>query len=631
MTDKQYHHEIDGLRAVSVLVIILFHLDITAFSGGFIGVDIFFVISGYLITRIVVSNLDAGRFSYKDFYIRRATRILPALFATIALILPVAMYLQQPAALVHTAQESIYALFSLSNIFYWTESSYWSPSAEKYVLLHTWSLGVEEQFYLVYPLLLVLAHRVAGARGVVALLAVTAILGTVATEIYVRIDHSAAFFLMPLRFYEFAFGGLAAVLPGLIAMQRSSWLSGAATATGLALITYACLRFNGLIAPPGVRMLVPVMGALLVLLAGPSPIAKILLINPIMSWIGKVSYSLYLTHWPIIVFYRYFFGSHLTLTEQSGLFVLILLTGYLLNIAVERRYRLSHDGKTTAGGVSSSTVLTGTLAAAVLVLMTSALLIASKGWPSRMPEGTEALQQISPYDEMTIRKKFMQEHCQPEGENFCGTRDPEATNILLLGDSRVLDIYMALETAYPNANIQASYAMGCPAVLSPKFSSRFFPNCAQFNQSRLQAALDAPQSDIVFFAQMVNEWRAGAVLATVKRFTDAGKTVYVLGDFDFITNTSPIEISIDLLRFDTQGGNIEKYLDKYPFKLDGEFADQLARMGAVYISNRNFFYDGQYHLTDRDTGELLTLDGTHLSNHGARQFGEYLREHYPLP
>ncbi|MBK6736423.1 MAG: acyltransferase [Haliea sp.] len=112
-----YHREIDGLRAVSVVAILLFHLEVAKFSGGFIGVDVFFVISGFLITRIIVSSLETGRFSFKDFYIRRSARILPALVATVGLVLPVAMYLQQPAALVHTAQEGVFALLSLSNFF----------------------------------------------------------------------------------------------------------------------------------------------------------------------------------------------------------------------------------------------------------------------------------------------------------------------------------------------------------------------------------------------------------------------------------------------------------------------------------------------------------------------------------
>ena len=281
--NKEYHYEIDGLRAIAVVVIILFHLKVAGFAGGFIGVDVFFVVSGYLITQIIVFNLAEGSFSFKDFYIRRSTRILPALLATILVILPLAMYLQQPASLVHTAKESIYAVFSLSNFYFWSETSYWAPSSEKYVLLHTWSLGVEEQFYLVYPLLIFAGHRMAGMKGVIVLLLVTAVLGAIGSEIILKTDRSAAFFFTPLRFYEFALGGLAATLTGLKALQKSPWASGGATLLGLVLILYGCVYFNQFTALPGITILVPLSGALLILLAGPSHSARILLMNPVMS------------------------------------------------------------------------------------------------------------------------------------------------------------------------------------------------------------------------------------------------------------------------------------------------------------------------------------------------------------
>lgn len=315
------------------------------------------------------------------------------------------MYLQQPASLVHTAKESIYAVFSLGNFYFWSETSYWAPSSEKYVLLHTWSLGVEEQFYLVYSLLIFAGHRMAGMKGVIVLLLVTAVLGAIGREIILKTDRSAAFFFTPLRFYEFALGGLAATLTGLKALQKSLWASGGATLLGLVLILYGCVYFNQFTALPGITILVPLSGALLILLAGPSHSARILLMNPVMSWLGKTCYSLYLVHWPIIVFYRGYHGSHLTLSEQAGLFLLILVVAMLLNRCVERRFRLSHDGKTTVNGVSSRSVLLGTLVAVVLISTTSALLVATRGWPSRLPDGAQALMDINPRADTQLRIK----------------------------------------------------------------------------------------------------------------------------------------------------------------------------------------------------------------------------------
>ena len=629
--NSSYHHEIDGLRAIAVVVIILFHLKVAGFTGGFIGVDVFFVVSGYLITQIIVVNLAESSFTFKDFYIRRSTRILPALVATVLVMLPLAMYLQQPAALVHTAQESIYALFSLSNFYFWTETNYWSPLAEKYVLLHTWSLGVEEQFYLAYPLLIVACHRMAGINGVKVLLVAIVVVGAIASEVILKTDRSAAFFFTPLRFYEFALGGLAVTLTDLKVLKKSSWVSGIATLLGLLLILYGCLYFNGFTALPGIMILVPLSGVLLVLLAGPSPSARILLINPVMSWLGKTSYSLYLVHWPIIVFYRGYYGSDLRGYEQSLLFLLILAAAMLLNRGVERRFRLSHNGKSTVSGISSRSVLLGVLAAVTVACTISALLIATKGWPSRMPDGTQALMDISPSKDTRLRIKRLEEQCTPQGEVFCGDRQPGATNILLLADSRGPDIYIALKTAYPDANIQASYAPGCAPVFSPDVGqSIFFADCPQLNEARLKAALDAPAEDIIFLAQNIFDSRSAAVLETVRRLREAGKTVYLLGQFKFIEQKSPVEISIDMLRFDPQGTEFEKYVVAEPFKLDGEYADQVRNMGAVYISNKNFFYDGGYHFIDRETGRFLTFDGAHLNIFGAEKFGVYLRENYPL-
>ena len=284
-----------------------------------------------------------------------------------------------------------------------------------------------------------------------------------------KTDRSAAFFFTPLRFYEFALGGLAVALTGGRALQKSPWASGGATLLGLALILlWLRLTFDRFTALPGITILVPLLGALLILQAGPSPSARIVLMNPVMSWLGKISYSLYLVHWPIIVFYRYYYGSDLTVPEQAALFLLILAAAALLNRTVERRFRLSHHGKTTASGVPFRSVLLGILVAIMFISIICALLITTKGWPSRMPDGTQALMDITFRKDTKLRIKFLKEHCTPQGQVFCGGRQPGESNILLLADSRGPDIYIALKAAYPDANIQTSYALGCAPVFSPR-------------------------------------------------------------------------------------------------------------------------------------------------------------------
>jgi peptidoglycan/LPS O-acetylase OafA/YrhL len=632
MATRPYHKEIDGLRAISVFVIILFHLDVSFVKGGFVMVDVFFVLSGYLITQIVASGLESGRFTFRDFFIRRSTRILPALIAAIALTLLGAVLVQQPASLEHTARESLAALFSVSNIFLWSEASYWAPSSKGFPLLHTWSLGVEEQFYLIYPFFLYGCYRLGGIRGIAISLFIVLIVGVTATEWTMKVDRAAAFFLTPLRFFEFAVGGLGGLMSARAAQKLTAvWLKNLLTVLGLFCILLSIMLFNPFYSLPGLASLLPTVGAVIVMLAGASPIARVVLSNRFMSWLGTTSYSIYLLHWPIIVFYRYHYGGHLTTFEKAGLFVATLVAGELLARAVERRFRLVGNGQTTATGIAARPIILGIIVSTIVVAISAATLIWSKGWPSRLPEEVLPLLEINPKMDMRRRISLYEKQCTPKGELFCGQRQEDGPNILLLGDSRVLDVYFALKTAYPDAAIRSSYAMGCPAVFSRAHSiAIFYRDCPDYNQARLQAALDAPSEDIIFLAQNVYDFNSEAVMETVKRLREAGKKVYVLGDFQLLAGRSAIEAQIETQRFKFDKGRMERLLVPVPFPLEGEYADSIRAIGAVYVSQKGLFYDGEYHLDDRNTGELLTYDGKHLSYFGAIKFGKYLQKHYQL-
>ena len=630
MSSGQYHREIDGLRAISVLVIILFHLKVEAFAGGFVGVDVFFVVSGFLITRIIVGGLNEGSFTFRDFYIRRTTRILPALVVTVIAVLAVAAYLQLPDALVHTAREGLFALLSLSNFYYWSEADYWARAAENYPLLHTWSLGVEEQFYLVYPLLLFVSHRIAGMRGVVVLLVVVVVAGTAASEYTLHVDRTAAFYFTPLRFYEFALGGLATLL---VARSEGPLLppvaAGLATVLGVGLILFASLTFSGWHPLPGALMLVPVGGAVLILLAGSSAGARLLLINPLMAWIGRISYSLYLVHWPIVVFYRYRTGPTLTPLEQVVLVVTMLLAAQALNTLVEQRFRLSQGGATTRAGRPAGAVLRGILAAMLVTGGVAGVLVAQDGWPGRMPPGALELMAINPRQDMLAKRDYLERECLPAGKIFCGERRDDRRNIWLAADSRGLDIYQALRTAYPEANVMVSWAMGCQPLLGGASRSQFFPDCPEFNRARMATVLAAPPEDIVFLALDFSSWRERRIIETVGELRAAGKTVFVLGPFRITGERDPIEITIERLRF---GDPVERHLVDEPFARDDRLNAEITALGATFVSNRDFFLrDGGYSFSDPATGQLLTYDGVHLNVYGAQRFGTYLARRYPLP
>jgi len=350
-----------------------------------------------------------------------------------------------------------------------------------------------------------------------------------------------------------------------------------------------------------------------------------------MSWLGKVSYSLYLVHWPIIVFYGQHFEAHPSLLQRVGLLVVILVAATLLNQYVEQRFRLSHAGKSTAGGMPVRTVLFYTGGAVLLVLIVSGTLVFTKGLPSRIPQAAMALMDIDLQVDRTARQYHLEETCTPAGDLFCGERKSEKRNILLLADSRGADMYIALREAYPEANVMVSYAPGCPPTFSRIVGdTMFFDRCPEFNQARLKEALAAPEQDIIFLAADLSIWREEAMLETAQRFRTAGKTVFLLGQFAITGKKSPIDIAIGALRFDDEN-YLQRFIVDDPFRLDGDYAEKINALGAVYVSNKPFFYDGRYHLDDRQTGKLLTEDGNHLSTFGAKMFGQYLRANYPLP
>lgn len=632
MTDKYYRSEIDGLRAISVLLIIFFHIHILTFSGGFVGVDIFFVISGFLITSIIIQDLGDDCFSFKEFYLRRVARILPALLVVIFFSLVMAAILFSPQALVHTSRQGLAALLSVSNIFFWMESNYWAPKASGFLLLHTWSLGVEEQFYLVYPLLLFFSYRLFGRKGAFFTLLVLFLLGLVASIVVLRSAAAAAFYLAPLRFYEFALGGLGCFLTGISLRNRLSFvLPLLGSLVGLLLILYSAFTFNFFTSFPGTNALIPAVGALLVILAGGSPIALWLLGNSIMRWVGRASYSLYLVHWPVIVLYRYCFGPSLSVVDQSILLLLTFVLGALLNKGVERRFRFASGKQESPTGIPANVVMWVIAFATILTVLVASVAINGRGWPDRFPDKVQALVQQDMKVSIRNNRLLVEAHCVPKDDVFCGERKAGAENIMLLADSRGLDIYMALMSAYPDANIYLSYAMGCAPVLDPNMgTSVHFKDCPDLNRQRLAAAQEAPVGDIVVLAMDFNAWRGVSVVDTAKWLVASGKRVYVLGQSRFLRGKKPRDIAIDQIRFSADSNFVDRYLDNKPFYLDEVYSERFSAVGATYISTRNFFYQEGYRLFTANGEDLLSYDGVHLSEPGAREFGIYLSKNYPF-
>jgi peptidoglycan/LPS O-acetylase OafA/YrhL len=368
---------VDGLRAVAVLSVLAYHLGFAATPGGFVGVDVFFVISGYVITRMLRKDIDQGRFSFVRFYVGRARRLLPALFVTIAFTAVVAGLIMTPAHLQEFAGSVISAVLGWSNIFFWSKAGYFDAAANTRPLLHTWTLSVEWQFYVIWPafLLAVLAVRKAWfAPAAIALAAVVSL----AANIYFQNDPTTIFYQMPFRILEFAIGALILWVPPV----RTRLPGDVATALGLALIGYATVTYSEQTLFPSYNALPPALGAALVIWGAERGALGWIVANPLAAYLGRISYSTYLVHWPLIICFSYVQFRALTVAEAWAIGGISIALGAAMYQWVELPFwkgRLSR-----MPGWRGPLVTAG---AAALLIVPSAHAL-SDGWSWRLSEAT---------------------------------------------------------------------------------------------------------------------------------------------------------------------------------------------------------------------------------------------------
>lgn len=330
----KYRQEIDGLRALAILPVVFFHAGIQAFSGGFVGVDIFFVISGYLITSILAAEHTAGSFSLVGFYERRVRRILPALFVVVAASIPFAWVFLLPPELQGFSRSVVAVPLFVSNFFFWKDGNYFEEAAELKPLLHTWSLAVEEQYYVFFPLLLAAVWKF-GRHAIVLVMAALIVGSLLLAERALSHDPGAAFFLAPTRIWELALGGLVALsYPRLAATRGQRLILGnALSMLGLGLILIAIFAFSKSTPVPGLWALIPTIGsALIIAYASSQTLAgRLLGCRPLVG-VGLISYSAYLWDQPLFAFARSYYG-HI---HTAG--ALIMSAAAFLLAAVTWRY-----------------------------------------------------------------------------------------------------------------------------------------------------------------------------------------------------------------------------------------------------------------------------------------------------
>lgn len=501
----KYRREIDGLRALAILPVILFHAGFEAFGGGFVGVDVFFVISGYLITTIILAELEQGNFSLVNFYERRARRILPALFLVMFACLPFAWAWLLPDDMEDFALSLVAVPVFASNILFWQQNGYFDTAAELKPLLHTWSLAVEEQYYVLFPLFLMLFWRI-GKRVLLAVMAVVFVVSLLLAERASVTSPTAAFYLLPPRGWELLIGAFAAFY--LARANRAPFgrsLSEVAGWTGLALILYAVFAYSKETPFPGFYALVPTVGSVLIILfATQETTVGRLVGNRAFVGIGLVSFSAYLWHQPLFAFARY------TSETEPGMAVFLLLSAASFGLAwlswrfVETPFR--HKGT-----FSRRAIFTFALAGSLFFIALGLYGTLRQGDVGRYSRDVIAFFQLKAASDAFVWPL----KDQVRGAPF----DPAKPKILVIGDSNSADFINTLAASPVTAGASLSSLFktdGCGNLYLPRTvfldlvdadSARVCPRNDDLMSDRSRQLM--AEADVVFFAANWRDWEAG--------------------------------------------------------------------------------------------------------------------------
>ena len=491
MTTLAYRRDIDGLRAIAVLAVVLFHFGVPGVTGGFVGVDVFFVISGFLITSIIWRERQVGRFSFVDFWARRARRILPALFVMMAATLAVGWFLLAPKDYEALGRSAHYQVTFTSNLLFARQDGYFDAASDIKPLLHTWSLAVEEQFYILFPLLLtLLSSRLKHWR--LALFAV--LLVSFGMSVW-AVSHQPqkAFYLLHLRAWELLAGAVLAVMP------RYEWRASPPLAQGvslvsLALILTAIFGFDRHTPFPGAAALLPVLGVVGLIWANGQQATWVgrLLSSRLMVGLGLISYSWYLWHWPVFVYANYAAVDGLSAAELGGLMLLSLVLGYLSWRFVEAPFR---ENRLLPG---RKAILVAAAAGILCFGITGLALRETNGVPWRLSEQALRYAQAKKWGpELTA---CLEDKNTPDERSFCHF-GPQGHSVsaMVWGDSHATALIPALEAAaklHDISLVQASFA-GC----MPLDGLENITQCAHFNQRVEKALAEQSFSDVVLAAR----------------------------------------------------------------------------------------------------------------------------------
>jgi peptidoglycan/LPS O-acetylase OafA/YrhL len=484
--------DIDGLRALAVVPVVLFHFGLGGISGGFVGVDVFFVISGYLITAIIFRELSAGRFSFVDFWARRARRIIPALSVLMLATLVVGWILLPPNDYSQLGRAVRYQAMFISNVLFMRQDGYFNPASDFKPLLHTWSLSVEEQYYIFFPLLMVLLTRYLKhwrlALG--GLLLVSFVLNVW----MIRREPDAAFFLLPMRAWELLCGAMLAVMP-VSTLKLRPVVYQLISAAGFVAVLIAIFGFKPSTPFPGWAALLPVTGATAMLWANgqaPTWVGR-LLSTRLLVGIGLISYSLYLWHWPVFVFANAASVDGMQPREALAWVALSVALGWMSWRFVELPFR---EKRWLAG---RKPVLVGGLMAMVGIAAIGQTIRSADGVPDRL--SGQAMRYAQARDWQSGQLECLLQRDAPDLTKVCRFGGDETTSPaqLVWGDSHAAALLPAIKSDAQRFAIPVWLASlsGCLPILGQEMR----PQCQAFNQQTLETVSRQKIKDVVLAAR----------------------------------------------------------------------------------------------------------------------------------
>ena len=622
-----YRRDIDGLRAAAVLAVVLYHLGI-GFPGGFTGVDVFFVISGYLIASQLYAEAEAGSFSIAGFYERRARRILPALLATIVASSAAAGLLFYPRELVAFAGSAIAAVLFCANLHFQAADDYFAPAADTVPLLHLWSLGIEEQFYIVFPLLVAvmakLRRRYMGASFsacLTAALAIPLLISLALSQTWVTVDPGAAFYRPESRAFELLIGCVLA-LP-CIPRPSARWAN-LTSLVGAGGLVAAFVLVDRTAPFPGVFALLPCLGTAAIIWSGATrpAVSRLLALRPLVL-IGKISYSLYLVHWPVLVFGRRLFPLCPPTAFALGVAFISLVLATLSYGLVEQPFR-------DRGGRPRINALAAAVASMAAVVVLGAWTVQQSGFAGTSDNPRARMLAYLQFDP---RPLYRSRECFLDPDQDLTSIDvkrclPEGTGIpaMLWGDSHAADLYPGLRIAFARAGYSLGEltASACGPVVGRDAPAR--PKCRLFNDQVLALLLAIKPTMVILAAEWFPDPDAVKLLnETVTKLSDAGTKVIILGNSPLFKASVPNLVADRMQNGDTDRTTAQDVERHFEHTTEAVMSSDFSgRADLRYISIFNTVCPNLRCPLLANDETPIYFDSSHLTGAGSLMFAEIL-------